>query len=236
MNNENSEVSSTVTGVPQRTGGGCRTIYVVDKDPAVHQSLSRLFQKQKYSVVPFASAASLLSSISELTTGVLILDLEGEDMSGLELQAEIRQRSIGLKIIFLTRDGNVEKSVQALRAGAVDILETPYNQRQLLSSIETAIAFVDAELEERMRREDLEKKCRRLTPREREVMKFMVRGISNKHLAEHLGVSSRTVEIHRAKIMAKMGANSLPDLVRMVYLCSDCRPEEMLANGSAPWV
>jgi two-component system response regulator FixJ len=236
MNNQTHEIRSAGSRQPPWTerAGICHTIFILNKDLAVHQSLTRLIQTRNYSVTPFTSVQSLLASLRQHDAGVLILDVDMEEMSGLALQAELRRRNIGLKIVFLSSDGNVRKSVQALRAGAVDILEKPYNERQLLSSIEMAMAFANAEVAERMRREALDRKCQQLTPREREVMQYIVRGMSNKRTAERLGVSSRTVEIHRAKIMAKMGASSLPDLVRMIYLSSDCRPEAILVNGIAP--
>lgn len=234
MNIQTSVVPPTDAGQTHRSGEACRTIYVVDKDPAVHQALTRLFSRQKYTVVPFASAASLLDSIGEAATGVLILDLDTGDMPGLELQQELRRRRIGLKIIFLSGNGNVEKSVQAIKAGAVDFIEKPYRNKQLLQSIETALQLANAEEEQRRYREAVATRIERLTPREREVLLYIVAGISNRDLAQQLGVSSRTVEIHRAKIMAKMQAASLQDLVRMMYLSGDYRPEELLANGGAP--
>jgi two-component system, LuxR family, response regulator FixJ len=234
MNSQTRNVPSTDANPLQGNGGVCRTIYIVDEDPAVHQALSRLFHRQKYTVVPYASAASLLASIGEAATGVLILDLETGDMSGLELQDELRKRNIGLKIIFLSGQGNVEKSVQAIKGGAIDFLEKPYRNRQLLNSIEVAFQVANAEEEQRLHREAVQQKYARLTPREREVMNYIVTGISNRDLAQSLGLSSRTVEIHRAKIMAKMEAASLPELVRMVHLLSNHRPEEVLANGSSP--
>jgi two-component system, LuxR family, response regulator FixJ len=230
MNDLEQNTPTTEDCLLQHTAAECRTVYIVDQDPAVHESLIRLLQKEKYIVRPFAAAASLLSSVSETATGVLILELDAGDMSGLELQAELRRRNIGLKVIFLSGNGNVETSVRALRAGAVDFLEKPYTKRHLLNSIETAVACVNTELEERRQREEVERKCRRLTPREREVMKYIVSGLSSRHLADYLSLSRRTVEIHRAKIMTKMEASTLPDLVRMVYLCGDCRPEEVFTN------
>lgn len=234
MNIQTDIVPPTEGGEPRQSKEACRTIYIVDKDPAVHQALARLFQRHEYAVVPFASAASLLASIGEAARGVLILDLDTGDMPGLQLQDELRKRHIGLKIIFLSGNGNVEKSVQAMKGGAVDFIEKPYRNRQLLKSIELAFEIANAEEEEALQRDVMAKKYERLTPREREVLKYIVSGISNRELAARLGVSSRTVEIHRARVMAKMEAPSLQELVRMMCFSGNGRPEELLHNGCTP--
>jgi FixJ family two-component response regulator len=213
-------------------GEGCRTIYIVDDDSAVCHALTLLFENVDYTVMPFASAESLLASVSEASTGVLILDLNMADMSGLELQAELRKRGIGLKTIFISGYGNVEKSVLAIKGGALDFIEKPFTNKQLLNSVGNAMLLASAEQEECRRRQTLENKYERLTPREREVMTYLVSGVSNKNLAEQLGLSSRTVEIHRSKIMRKMGVTSLPDLVRMVYASNHYQPEEVLIDIS----
>jgi FixJ family two-component response regulator len=123
--------------------------------------------------------------------------------------------------------------VLAIKGGAVDFIEKPFTNKQLLDSVEEAVVLASAEQEARRRRETLENRYERLTPREREVMEYLLSGVSNKNLAEHLGLSARTVEIHRAKILRKMGAASLPDLVRMVYASSNRRPEEALIDIGA---
>jgi two-component system, LuxR family, response regulator FixJ len=215
---------------PVRMVGVCRTVYLVNKDPAVHQSLARLLAGGQYGIVSFLSAGALLDSISKNDTGVLILDLEADGISGLELQARLRSRNTALKVIFLSCEGSVEQTVQAIKGGAVDFLVRPCNKR-LLNSIEMAFELAHAEQEERICRETLENRCQQLTRREREVMAYIVSGIANRCIAEHLGVSRRTVEIHRAKVMAKMEADSLPDLVRMAYLCEVRRAAVGVSQG-----
>ena len=216
---------------PRRGGGVCRTLYLVNPDPAVHQSVARLLPRNRYSLVLFASAESLLASVSEQDAGVLLLDMELEGMSGLELQAELRKRTITLKVIVLSGEGSVQRSVQAIKAGAVDFLETPCSHHQLLDSLELAFQLVDAEQEERLHREILEQRYRQLTPREREVMHHVVRGVPNRRLAAHLGVSERTVELHRARVMAKMEASSLPALVHIAYFCDTDRASGAVSLG-----
>lgn len=208
----------------------CRSVYIVDDDPAVCHALVLLLENAEYVVTPFISAESLLATVSEETRGVLILDLLIGDMSGLELQAELRKRGIGLKTIFISGHGNIEKSVLAIKGGAIDFIEKPFTNKQILKSVEEALSLVNAEEEERRQRDSLEKRCERLTPREREVMNFLVSGVSNQELAERLGLSRRTVEIHRSKVMRKMEAGTLQDLVRMVFASSNSQPEEILID------
>jgi two-component system response regulator FixJ len=207
-----------------------RSVYIVEDDPAVRLALSLLLESADYAVKSFGSAESLLASVNKKTAGVLILDYLLENMSGLALQAELRNRGVGLKIIFISGCGDVEKSVQAIKGGALDFIEKPYTKKQLLNSVEEALLLVTAEEKMRRERDTLDKRYERLTPREREIMKFLVRGDSSRKLAQRLGLSSRTVDIHRSKIMRKLEADSLPDLVRMVYTSSDSLPEEVLID------
>jgi FixJ family two-component response regulator len=214
----------------RRAGQRCRSVYIVDDDPAVCHALVLLLENAEYVVTPFISAESLLATVSDKATGVLILDLLIGDMSGLEVQDELRKRGIGLKIIFISGHGDIEKSVLAIKGGAIDFIEKPFTNKQLLKSVEEAMLLVNAEDEERRQRDSQEKRYERLTPREREVMKLLVSGVSNRELAEHLGLSCRTVEIHRSKIMRKMEASCLQDLVRMVYASRKSQPEEILID------
>ena len=195
-------------------------------------ALSLLLKNADYAVESFTSARSLLAAVNENSTGILILDLFLADMSGLALQAELRNRGIGLKTIFISGYGDIEKSVQAFKGGAIDFIEKPFTNKQLLNSVEQALSLLSAEEIEHRQRYILEKRYERLTNREREVLKFLVRGDSSRKLAERLGLSSRTVEIHRSKIMRKLEAGSLPDLVRMVCTSSNFQPEEFLIDIS----
>ena len=135
MNNQKQRGIPYASSRPPPGGEGCRTIYIVDDDPAVCHALTLLFENADYAVLPFACAESLLASVSQATTGVLILDLIMENMSGLELQAELRKRGIGLKSIFISGYGNVEKSVLAIKGGAIDFIEKPFTHKQLLNSV-----------------------------------------------------------------------------------------------------
>jgi FixJ family two-component response regulator len=230
MNNKTHKEVPSGFGQLRPAGKRCRTVYIVDNDPAVCHALSLLFGNANYAVKSFGSARTLLAAVTKQTTGVLILDLNMADMSGLALQAELRKRGIGLKTIFISGHGNIEKSVLAIKGGAFDFIEKPFSEKHLLNSVADTLLLVDAEAEERRQHESMEKRYELLTPREREVMKFIVSGVSNRELAERLGLSSRTVEIHRSKIMRKMEARSLQDLVRMVFASSKLEPEEVLID------
>lgn len=230
MNSEEQSVVLPGSGPPRRAREPCRDVYIVDDDAAVCDAVAFLLENTGYTVKSFTCAESLLDVVNEKTTGVLILDLFMSNMSGLALQAELHNRGIGLKIIFISGHGDIEKSVQAIRGGAVDFIEKPYANKQLLNSVEEALLLVNAEEKRRRQTEPLEERYERLTFREREIMNFLVRGISSRKLAEHLGLSSRTVEIHRSKIMHKLEVASLPELVRMVYTNGNALPEEVLMD------
>ena len=151
-------------------------------------------------------------------TGVIIVDLRLEGMSGLDLQAALKSRGIDLPTVFITGHGSIRDSVSALKEGAVDFIEKPFDNEVLLCSIHDALRCEQSVREQRCVKQDLLDKFATLTPREQEVLTYVVDGVSNKGLAEQLGVSSRTIEVHRARIMAKMGAGSLAELVRMALL------------------
>jgi two-component system, LuxR family, response regulator FixJ len=230
MNSEEHSVALSGSGPPRPARERCRNVYIVDDDAAVCDALALLLESKGYTVKSFTSARSLLAAANEKSTGVLILDLYLPDMSGLALQAELRNRGIGLKTIFISGHGDIGKSVQAIRGGAVDFIEKPYTGKRLLNSVEETLLLVNAENKKSRRQGALEERYERLTSREREIMNLLVRGITSRKLAEHLGLSSRTVEIHRSKIMHKLEVASLPELVRMVYTNGNARPEEVLID------
>jgi two-component system response regulator FixJ len=230
MNSEEQSGTVSGSGPPRRARDRCRNVYIVDDDVAVCDAVAFLFENKGYMVNSFTCPESLLAVVNEKTTGVLILDLFMTKMSGLVLQAKLRNRGIGLKTIFLSGQGDIGKAVQAIKGGAIDFIEKPYTSIQLLNSVEEAMLLVNAEERTRRQTDPVEQRYERLTPREREIMKFLVRGDSSRKLAQRLGLSSRTVDIHRSKIMRKLEADSLPDLVRMVYTSSDSLPEEVLID------
>jgi two-component system response regulator FixJ len=194
-------------------------IYLVDDDEAVRHALVTLLATSGYMARGFDSAKSFLESVDLTMPGVLLLDQRMEGMSGLELQNELRLRGIRMPIIFITGYGDIPMSVLAMRSGAVTVLEKPFNSHKLIESIEEALASVKKLHTVSKLQTDIRMRFDTLTPREQEVMKYVVQGKGNREIAERLEVSIRTVEVHRAKVMKKMQANTLPELVLMAPIC-----------------
>jgi FixJ family two-component response regulator len=190
-----------------------RSIFLVDDDAAVCHALSVFLETSGYSVRTFPSAESFLNA-EGMVDGVILLDQRMTGMTGLELQAELASRGIDLPIIFITGHGDVQMSVKAVKAGAIDFLEKPFSNEDLLASIREAFTHADDSKLHRDLIAELRKRHASLTDREREVLQHVVAGMSNRNLAQLLGVSDRTIEVHRSRVMNKMGAESLPDLVR----------------------
>ena len=196
-------------------------VYVVDDDPAVRHALGVFLETEGYSVRMFASAEAILKTANDDgTQGVLVLDQRMNRMSGMELQMELAAQGIKWPIVFISGSSNVDISVRAMKAGAIDFLEKPFSNKDLLESIRDAFLMLEVDKQDHIRRTAFENLCERLTAREREVMQLIVSGSRNKDIAQRLGVCSRTVEVHRSRVMNKMDADSLPHLVQMVYLCS----------------
>jgi RNA polymerase sigma factor (sigma-70 family) len=190
-------------------------IFLVDDDDAVRDALRLFLESRGFIVHEFASGESLLAEIEAEDSGVIVLDLRLNGLSGLELQSELKSRGIELPIIFISGHGTVSDCASALRHGATDFIEKPFDNDVLLQNIERSLQQESSRKHQRLTRRSLETRLSKLTPREKEVMRYVVEGVSNKQVAERLGVSSRTIEVHRSRIMLKMGATSLPELVRM---------------------
>ena len=195
------------------------TIYLVDDDDAVRHALVTLLATSGYIVSDFASAEAFLRGVDLAQPGVLLLDQRMEGMSGLELQKELGTRDVDMPVIFITGHGDIPMSVIAMRSGAVTVLEKPFNNRQLIQSIEEALAQLKKDVAVHELQTDIRNRFGTLTPREQEVMKHVVRGVANRAIAELMGLSNRTVEVHRSKVMKKMRATSLPELVLMAPAC-----------------
>lgn len=198
-----------------------RTILLVDDDAAVCDALSVFLEASGYNVRTYPSAEHFLEELEDFLEGVLLLDQRMTGMSGLELQAELARRHIDLPVIFITGHGDVQMSVQAIKAGAINFLEKPFDNESLLAYITEAFSCADENLQKHNEIAGLRECCASLTSREREVMQHVAAGMSNRNLAELLGVSDRTIEVHRYRVMKKMGADSLPDLVRKYALCQE---------------
>lgn len=197
------------------------TVFVVDDDPAIRDALSLLLEQEDMTVIGYGSATDFLDSLKEITPRCCaIIDIRMPDLDGLQLQAEIARRGILLPVIFLTGHGDIPMSVRAIKSGAMDFLTKPVTGHTLLESVH--VALLESErLFSRAEANHTARSClESLTDREREVMTLATEGRSNKEIARQLGISHRTVEIHRARVMHKTGAETLVELVRIAEMGS----------------
>jgi two-component system, LuxR family, response regulator FixJ len=192
-----------------------RRVYIVDDDEAVRDSLAILLESKGYTVKSFGSALDFLAAAPSLAASCLIVDIRMPEMDGLELQQRLIERNFGLPLIVITGHGDVPLAVHAMKAGAIDFIEKPFASEAILISIETAFARLAAPAEQNPVAAAAASKLDLLSPREREVLAGLLAGLPNKSIAYDLGISPRTVEIHRARVMDKMGARSLSELVRL---------------------
>lgn len=192
------------------------TVFVVDDDPAMRQSLRWLIESVHLAVETFASAQEFLAAYNPERPGCLVLDVRMPGMGGLDLQAELARRQIEIPIIVITGYAEVATAVRALKAGAIDFIEKPFSDQLLLDRIQQAIASDRQARERRAERAAVAARVAQLTPRERDVMQLVVAGSSNREIAAELGLSIKTVEVHRARVMEKMQVDSLAELVRLV--------------------
>jgi two-component system response regulator FixJ len=188
-------------------------VYIVDDDDDIREALEHLFASENLLTETFANAQSLLQYCHAEMRGCILLDMNMPDMSGIELQQTLLELGIDIPIVFLTGYGNVASSSQAFRRGAVDFLEKPIDKDILLDRIKEAFAADIKQFELRLQRAALSKLGSRLTNRELEVMKQVVKGYSSKQIAKALHISHRTVEVYRANVMEKMQAKTLAELI-----------------------
>jgi len=192
------------------------TVFVVDDDDAMRESLTWLIESVGLNVETYASADDFLKSYYPGRPGCVLLDVRMPGMSGLELQGHLQQQQVTVPVIMITGHGDVPMAVRAMKAGAIDFIEKPFNDEQLLESIRNALSIDDTRRDEQAFKAEIASRLAQLTPRESEVMDMVTAGKSNKEIANTLGVSAKTVEAHRAKVMEKMEAGSLAELVRLV--------------------
>jgi two-component system response regulator FixJ len=190
-------------------------IYIIDDDHAVRDSLQILLETSGYAVRTFASARAFLDDTEVLDFGCLLVDLQMPEMDGLELQRQLTERGIKLPVVVVTAHGDVATAVRAMRAGAIDFVEKPFSDDAIQASIRMALAERPAPSSEDTARAAIRERLKILSPREREVLDGMVAGHPNKVIAYKLSLSPRTVEIHRARVMDKMQARSLSEVVRL---------------------
>jgi FixJ family two-component response regulator len=189
-------------------------VFVVDDDARVRNALSSLLESAGLEVSVFASATEFLEADKPDAPACLVLDLELPDIHGLELQKDLAEREAP-PIVFITGHGDIPSSVKAMKAGAVEFLPKPFGDEELLRAIDAALALDRAERLKRSERIVLKDRYARLTPREREVLTFVVAGFANKQTAGELGTSEITIGVHRGQIMRKLAARSLAELVRL---------------------
>jgi RNA polymerase sigma factor (sigma-70 family) len=191
------------------------TVFIVDDDPAVRDALSLLLGIQDYRVAVFGDAESFLKAYKSTWRGCLVLDIRMPGMDGLTLQKHLAQLGSELPVIIMTGHGDVASAREAFRAFAVDFLEKPLDHRKLLAAIADAFSRQRTRLVAEMNRSEIERLLARLTPREQEVMARVVAGQHNRDIAAELGISPRTVEVHKARMMDKLGVSNVADLVRL---------------------
>jgi FixJ family two-component response regulator len=199
------------------------TVFVVDDDKSILRALTRLLKAEGFAIETFSSPRDFLERPSHDGPGCLVLDLQMPGVSGLEVQEAVSGAGRALPIVFVSGHGSVPSSVKAMKAGAIDFLTKPFDDGQLLAAIRNGLARSVAMRAERSGLDDLRRRIASLTPREREVFPLVARGLPNKQIAGLLGTAEKTVKVHRARVMEKMGAGSLADLVRMA---------ERVARGS----
>lgn len=191
-------------------------VYVVDDDAAVLRSCAILLQAHGYTTVSCGSAEAFLEAFEPSEPSALLLDIRMPGMSGLELQAHLNEKGISLPIILLTGHGDVRAAVRALKAGAIDFIEKPADEQALLTALHEAEAVLRKAPRRTVPKADVAARLELLTSREREVLDHLVLGKINKEIAEALGISQRTVEIHRARVRRKMQARGISDLIMML--------------------
>lgn len=195
------------------------TVFIVDDDEAMRDALAHLLDASGYPVRVFDSASSFLAAVDLDTPGCLLLDVAMPGMTGLDLHRHMIEQGCHLPVVFLSGHGDIPMAVQVIQAGAIDFLEKPVNGQVLLKRVKDALAFDACRRAEQADRNDSLARYQHLTEREREVMALVVAGLSSKEIARELGISHRTVEIHRAHVMAKCGCDNLPDLVKFAAVC-----------------
>lgn len=193
-----------------------QTVYVVEDDEAVRDSLELLLRSDDKSVKAYDSASAFLKHYSDAMAGCIVLDIRMPGMDGMELQKKLNEKHSILPIIFVTGHGDVPMAVDAMKEGAIDFIQKPYREEALLEKIEAALVQDRQQRKTLGEKQEIVRRIKSLTPREHEIMDRMIAGQANKVIAIELEISQRTVEIHRSRVMHKMGTHSLAHLVRMV--------------------
>lgn len=199
------------------------SVYIVEDDDAVRDSLQMMLESIGRRVQAFASADAFLAAYSQAMAGCIVLDIRMPGMNGMALQRKLNSLNSILPIIFVTGHGDIPMAVEAMQQGATDFVQKPYREQELLEKITQALALDQSNRSSLQQRQHILDCMLTLTPREKDVLQLIVKGEANKVIAINLDISQRTVEIHRARVMEKLNANSLAHLVRM-YLAVEAEP------------
>ncbi|AJA11353.1 LuxR family two component transcriptional regulator [Sphingopyxis fribergensis] len=194
-----------------------KLVHIVDDEEAIRRSASFMLKTSGYAVETWANGIAFLKEIRHVSEGCILLDVRMPEMDGLEVQQALLERGVTMPVIVLTGHADVSIAVRAMKAGAVDFLEKPFEKAVLIGSIETAFARMAAAGRAAARAAEAEVVLAILTPREREVLEGLAQGLPNKTIAYDLGISPRTVEVHRANLMAKLDVRSLSDALRLAF-------------------
>ena len=194
------------------------TIHLVDDEPDLRRALARLLRTEGFQVASHESGEAFLEAVPARELGCLLLDISMPGIDGLETQRQMQQRGLRLPIVFLTARGGLPESVRAVKAGAVDFLAKPVRREELLAAIHTALEQARQWRDDDAVRDALRQRLARLTPREREVFEHVIAGRLNKVIADRLGTSEQTIKVHRGRVMEKLQANSVAELVRIAGL------------------
>jgi two-component system, LuxR family, response regulator FixJ len=194
-----------------------RLVHLVDDDASVRRSVGFMLRTSGHQVQAYESGAELLKNSAQLRQGCILLDIRMPGMDGLQVQQALQEKGVGLPVIIMTGHGDVGLAVKAMKAGAVDFIEKPFEKVALLTSLDEGFRRLSQKELTGERRKDAEVKLQALTPREREVLEGLAQGLPNKTIGYDLGISPRTVEIHRANLMSKLGVRSLSEALRMAF-------------------
>lgn len=195
-----------------------RTVFLVDDDEAIRHSASFMLRHAGYTVKTYPDGLAFLDNVSNEQDGCILLDVRMPGMDGLAVQSALNHRGINMPVIILTGHGDVPVAVEAMKGGAIEFLEKPYEKQALVGAIDNAFNLLDNQMADDKRSREAKARLTELTPRERQVLECLVDGLTNKGVAQALSISPRTVEIHRAHMMEKLQADSLSSALRLAFL------------------
>jgi len=198
-----------------------RLVHLVDDEEAIRRSVGFMLKTSGFHVRGYESGVQLLKSASSLENGCILLDIRMPAMDGLEVQQALKNNGVTLPVIIMTGHGDVTLAVQAMKAGAIDFIEKPFEKAVLLGAIDQAINRLKHSAAARERADEAAVRLKVLTPRERDVLEGLAKGLPNKTIAYDLGISPRTVEIHRANLMTKLEVKSLSEALRIAFAAQD---------------